>query len=49
MANVIPAISAATPDGRLVDAEIIASHHDCGWTQQVMDRMVASEIAGIPR
>jgi hypothetical protein len=35
------------PDGRLVNAGIIASYYDHGWPQQMVDRLVQSETTGI--
>ena len=34
------------PDGRLINAGIIASYYDHGWSQKTIDTMVNGEIAG---
>jgi hypothetical protein len=36
------------PDGRLINAGIIASYYDHGWSQQTVDALVQVEIAGGP-
>ena len=36
------------PDGRLINAGIIASYYDHGWSQQTVDALVQGEIAGSP-
>ena len=36
------------PDGRLINAGIIASYYDRGWSQQTVDALVKGEIAGGP-
>jgi hypothetical protein len=34
------------PDGRLINAGIIASYYDHGWSQQTVDALVNGEITG---
>lgn len=34
------------PDGRLINAGIIASYYDHGWAQQTVDALVKGEVAG---
>jgi hypothetical protein len=36
------------PDGRLINAGIIASYYDRGWSQQSVDALVKGEISGGP-
>jgi hypothetical protein len=36
------------PDGRLINAGIIASYYDHGWSQQTVNALVQGEIAGGP-
>jgi hypothetical protein len=36
------------PDGRLINAGIIASYYDHGWTQQRVDSLVNCEVGGAP-
>jgi hypothetical protein len=34
------------PDGRLINAGIIASYYDHGWSQQTVDALVSCETGG---
>jgi hypothetical protein len=34
------------PDGKLINAGLIAGLYDHGFTQQAVDRMIAGELSG---
>jgi hypothetical protein len=34
------------PDGRLINAGLVAGFYDHGYTQQTVDKMIAAEVSG---
>jgi hypothetical protein len=34
------------PDGRLINAGLVAGFYDHGYTQQLVDKMIAAEVSG---
>jgi hypothetical protein len=34
------------PDGRLINAGLVAGFYDHGFTQQMVDKMIAAEVSG---
>ena len=34
------------PDGRLINAGLVAGFYDHGFTQQTVDKMIAAEVSG---
>jgi hypothetical protein len=41
-----PNLMVQMPDGRLINAGLVAGFYDHGYTQQTVDKMVAAEVSG---